>query len=434
MSLVEGYPELNMYALTGVLDNEKVVETTPQKPMATPAYVSPRPALNTAPESESPTSPSTTVSSRQTPDTPETPPMLPPYSTHAGQQQRLEVLNENEKSLSALEMQLQKTKLCKYHQKGVCKLGSNCCFAHSSAELVKPPNLQKTRMCPALLNTGRCNNPVCTFAHHDADLKQVNVCHKTMICKWYLAGKCRNGKECSFAHGDHELKGNAKDGPVLSQKQKLAPTVERDNVKGQRKESMFRQTSMEAPMPFVPALHPPPGFMPYYDAMQPYAGYEYPAHLPLPPVILGVNDIHVPPPMAHVPPPMAHVPPPMIPPMMHQLAAADVQTILGRQDQSGTWQLTELAVQINMLSEEVKRLQDFIVPPSTQSTNSGSSTRLSSGQRTPPSSNPRVLPVVEGQAKDEDPRTLEEKVKCLQSELKRVIVEGQRCGKIRQYQ
>merc|ERR1712118_42877 len=87
---------------------------------------------------------------------------------------------------------------------------------------------------------------------------------------------------------------------------------------------------------------------------------------------------------------------------------------------AGTWQLTELSIQINMLSEEVKRLQDVVIPQSTQSTNSGMTTNSgSSGNRTPPAG--RTSPAADVQAMGNlvtDPRSFEQKVAGLQNELK----------------
>jgi hypothetical protein len=378
------------------------------------------------------------------------------------------VLKE-QRSLFALETQLQRTKLCRYHLKGLCKHGSGCRFAHGPQELQQPPNLQKTRMCPDLLSNGECHNPQCTFAHQESELKKVNICHKTAVCTWFLAGKCRNGTECHFAHGEHELRGNGRN---LSQEQKFEPPAMRDNVDGQQKEPMFIQSSMAAPEPLprqapvvhqvppymspensqfqvpcvfqatqqplasVPPLPPPPGFMPsYVNGMQPcVGGYPTPPQQEVPPMQATYMSMPPPPLM----PPFTDVEAtrslplglPVTPVVAATPAPGLVPPRVAQQGTDKTWQLTELAVQINMLSEEVKRLQDWIIPPSMQSTKSGSSTRSSSGNRTPRAENGEADGPVT--VEDMDPRSFEEKVAGLQNELKRVIVEGQRCGKIRQ--
>jgi len=357
--------------------------------------------------------------------------------------------DKKQRSLFALEVQLQKTKLCRYHMKGNCKHGSSCRFAHGQDQLLQPPNLQKTRMCPDFLANGKCTNQQCTFAHYENELKEVNICHKTALCTWFLAGKCRNGAECHFAHGEHELKANAKNQGTQSLKtiNESSPSQE-----CQPKEPMFIHSSMggnvpaplpkKAPMsvpshvppknnqfidfnafspqqPYYMPLQPPPGFMPAYGMMPNMQGCDG---------VYADATISTPQEVPAMPPSYMPMPPPQQ--MIQQLAPA-VYGLGGdqRAAQQGTektWEVTELAVQINMLNEEVKRLQDWIIPPSTQSTNSGSSTQFSSGYRTPPTNQT-------AQNDDSgDLRSFEEKVAGLQSELKRVIVEGQRCGKIRQ--
>eukprot|EP00746_Dinoflagellata_sp_MGD_P004022 gnl/MRDRNA2_/MRDRNA2_107796_c0_seq1.p1 gnl/MRDRNA2_/MRDRNA2_107796_c0~~gnl/MRDRNA2_/MRDRNA2_107796_c0_seq1.p1 ORF type:complete len:659 (+),score=100.89 gnl/MRDRNA2_/MRDRNA2_107796_c0_seq1:128-1978(+) len=167
--------------------------------------------------------------------------------------------SENEqKSLCALDMHLQKTKLCMYHLKGRCKHSKNCRFAHGSEELAQVPNLHKTRMCPNVLAKKPCNDLNCTFAHHENDLKKVNLCHKTVVCSWFLAGQCRNGTKCSFAHGEHELKRNAR---TLLQEQKLEPPnaskkfqdTPKTKTMHQQNDSMCVQSSRKSPEPFLQA-------------------------------------------------------------------------------------------------------------------------------------------------------------------------------------
>lgn len=349
------------------------------------------------------------------------------------------------KTPGALETQLQKTKLCRFHMKGLCQHGSSCRFAHGSSELVQTPNLSKTKMCPDLVANGRCKNRQCAFAHHESELKEVSVCHKTLECTWFLAGKCRNGSECRFAHGKHELKGNEKN---MAPERKLEPPGLLNKIDFQRRQPMQVQSLMKVPetepcippetstfydprsyetptprtvLPSIPTP-PPPGFMPGFDyGMQPcVTGYPaapvHPNYMSMPPV-------------------------PLMPPFGFEMddgtAALPISAVpapgfappgFGLQATNNPCELTELAVQINMLSEEVKRLQDWIIPQSMQSTNSGSQHSWSSGSNGTP-------PARDGQdatppAEEMDPRSFEKKVVDLQSELQRVIAEGQRSGKI----
>jgi len=103
----------------------------------------------------------------------------------------------------ALKVRLQKTKLCSYHLRSACKHGSACRFAHSEDEMVRLPDLSKTRMCPDFL-AGKCTKPNCPYAHNVDEIRSTNFCYKTTPCMWYAMGRCRNGAQCSFAHGDED--------------------------------------------------------------------------------------------------------------------------------------------------------------------------------------------------------------------------------------
>jgi hypothetical protein len=376
--------------------------------------------------------------------------------------------DKEQRSLFALETQLQKTKLCRYHMKGLCKHGSECRFAHGKDELAELPNLQKTRMCPNLLANGHCETPdSCPFAHHENELKKVNICHKTAICTWYLAGKCRNGTECDFAHGEHELKGNAaitkktldaKNQMPKQQIPKQMPSVMPDDNGYKQAEPMFVQMSMTATTPMRPPCYPPESsqYPEQYQFQHPVP--QWPAMSPPPPGFMP-NFMHgMEPCLGAYPPPQLKMPvmPPnymsMQPlPMMQPYAGVEAVTSLPPGLGVGTvpaptptqvvgpdlpgspsqksWQLTELAVQFNMLSEEVKRLQE-VIPGSMQSTNSGSgsgcSTRSSNGDNRTPRAGAESS---NGPVAVDDGRSFEDQVAHLQKELKHVMDEGKRCGK-----
>lgn len=336
-------------------------------------------------------------------------------------------------------------------------------------------------MCPDLLAGNKCCNPTCTFAHDENELKKVNICYKTALCSWFLAGTCRNGAECSFAHGDHDLKGNAKIQGVSTQ-QKSATSPGGDNPQTEpmfvpTAAACAEQSNCQAPVPSqvaplpnpyapaqqqyppvvpcappLPAVAPPPpphGFMPgFVNGMQPWeqpcvGGYPVlpqqevcPApfnYAPMAPHAMmpqfadvNINSGAIPfgsqmststegsPVGAMVPssPPVGKVPPGLpAPPGLAPPGTADPA-------REKTFQLTELTIQINMLSEEVRRLQSWIIPQAMQSTASGSpmtSPDSSSGEEVDSGS---------------DHRSFEQKVAGLQNELNRVISEGQRSGKI----
>lgn len=377
-------------------------------------------------------------------------------------------LTKEQRSLFALETQLQKTKLCRYHMKGLCKHGSDCRFAHGKDQLVEPPNLEKTRMCSDFLENGVCNNPNCTFAHQESELKKANICRKTAICTWFLAGNCRNGEECDFAHGEHELRGNANPVNNRNQQSQKEQSQTSDNGGYKRKEPMFIESTITSSThqspestqwshdaQFQPSMQhmtpaAPPFVMPsYMPGMQPYG---YPAPLQQNPYAYS---------MGMQPPPMMQLPgveptgtlPPGLPMVPNPVAASPLNS------SQKSWQLTELAVQINMLSEEVKRLQDYVIPRSVQSTNSGShvqstnsgsSTRSSSGDNR----TPRAGEAVPGKAAADsagsagstgsgssngvpdlsDSRSFEEHLAYLQNELKRVMEEGANLSTLMKHQ
>eukprot|EP00747_Dinoflagellata_sp_TGD_P220260 gnl/TRDRNA2_/TRDRNA2_92256_c0_seq1.p1 gnl/TRDRNA2_/TRDRNA2_92256_c0~~gnl/TRDRNA2_/TRDRNA2_92256_c0_seq1.p1 ORF type:complete len:371 (+),score=75.26 gnl/TRDRNA2_/TRDRNA2_92256_c0_seq1:49-1161(+) len=74
-----------------------------------------------------------------------------------------------------------KTQLCKYfEEKGYCRSGENCTYAHGAAE-IGMPRLGAGAMGP---------------------VKNV----KTQMCKfWMESGTCSRGPACTYAHGQHEI-------------------------------------------------------------------------------------------------------------------------------------------------------------------------------------------------------------------------------------
>lgn len=99
---------------------------------------------------------------------------------------------------------LHKTKLCIFFfQKGKCKRGSECDFAHGESELLAQPSLYKTRMCP---NIKTCSKENCTYAHSHEEVRYTATT-KTKMCMWHSVGQCCNGEACHFAHSKEELRG-----------------------------------------------------------------------------------------------------------------------------------------------------------------------------------------------------------------------------------
>lgn len=102
--------------------------------------------------------------------------------------------------------QLNKTKMCKFHPRGLCTKGSQCPFAHDVRELQPLPDLSCSKLCMTLRKTGRCDNPRCSYAHQEAELQTSSTFYKTKICRYWRAGKCPLGLACSFAHSEGEIR------------------------------------------------------------------------------------------------------------------------------------------------------------------------------------------------------------------------------------
>ncbi|CAK8986547.1 unnamed protein product [Durusdinium trenchii] len=106
---------------------------------------------------------------------------------------------------SAVVLQLAKTKMCAFFERGKCA-SDTCRYAHSPSELRRPPNLQKTKLCKAFLQ-GKCRDGEnCSFAHGESDLRVTAGIYKTQMCNFYERGYCKKGDRCNHAHGDLDLR------------------------------------------------------------------------------------------------------------------------------------------------------------------------------------------------------------------------------------
>lgn len=83
-----------------------------------------------------------------------------------------------------------KTKVCRFFDRGQCKYGSSCSYAHAQSEIRQALNLRKTRLC-ASFRRGQCNSADCSFAHGHAELRSTDNLYKTQLCLFWLAGRCR---------------------------------------------------------------------------------------------------------------------------------------------------------------------------------------------------------------------------------------------------
>lgn len=67
-----------------------------------------------------------------------------------------------------------KTKLCQFYMQGLCSKSSDCNYAHGAEELRAMPNLSRTKLCPALLKSGRCDaGDLCKYAHQEVELQDM---------------------------------------------------------------------------------------------------------------------------------------------------------------------------------------------------------------------------------------------------------------------
>lgn len=75
----------------------------------------------------------------------------------------------------ALQVTIQKTRLCVHLTRGRQCPKHNCMFAHSTTELRQRPNLFRTKLCRSFSDTGTCDNgSECRFAHGLQELRHVS--------------------------------------------------------------------------------------------------------------------------------------------------------------------------------------------------------------------------------------------------------------------
>lgn len=72
-----------------------------------------------------------------------------------------------------LRLLCRKTELCRFYQRGACKRGAACDFAHEEQDVRTKPDLQGTKPCPAMVKGQRCEDPGCSFAHDTGKLRRL---------------------------------------------------------------------------------------------------------------------------------------------------------------------------------------------------------------------------------------------------------------------
>eukprot|EP01071_Lankesteria_metandrocarpae_P015124 Lankesteria_metandrocarpae@DN9346_c0_g1_i1.p1 len=99
--------------------------------------------------------------------------------------------------------QFYKTKICHFHLSGHCGRGQLCKFAHSHSDLLPPPLLLNTRICPLrehCLSRVIGSSRRCPFAHSLSELRATDACYKSKPCLFWEAGHCRAGPKCRYLH------------------------------------------------------------------------------------------------------------------------------------------------------------------------------------------------------------------------------------------
>ncbi|CAE8610181.1 unnamed protein product [Polarella glacialis] len=107
----------------------------------------------------------------------------------------------NNKFSPQIRGQFNKTKLCVFHKKNQCALGSACPFAHAKEELMAAPDLAKNKLCHNFFRR-KCHDPKFNFAHGYSELRATDTVFKTELCRWWAAGSCKAGASCRHAHGE----------------------------------------------------------------------------------------------------------------------------------------------------------------------------------------------------------------------------------------
>jgi hypothetical protein len=177
---------------------------------------------------------------------------------------------------NAVMLQLTKTKMCTFFQRGRCA-SNNCRYAHSSVELRHQPNMQKTKLCKQFLQ-GDCQDRNCMYAHGEQDLRVTDGIYKTQMCNFFERGYCKKGDRCNHAHGPVDLRP-----PATAEAPPSAPVP------------MMMQSTPSTPMPKMGGMSPLGAF----DMPSSMRGWRSP--LPLTELLVD-NEANINAPMSVVPP------------------------------------------------------------------------------------------------------------------------------------
>lgn len=105
-----------------------------------------------------------------------------------------------------LSQQFYKTRMCPFFERGHCRRGTECTYAHSKTELKTAPDLYKTKLCDDWQKGHCASEASCRFAHGREELRFTDKVYKTRICHFWSTGECSKGQLCRHAHGPAELR------------------------------------------------------------------------------------------------------------------------------------------------------------------------------------------------------------------------------------
>lgn len=197
--------------------------------------------------------------------------ILENFAPGKGKQQAVATTNQQMLRDNAVVLQLTKTKMCAFFERGKCA-SMNCKYAHSSDELRSLPNLTKTKICKAFMQ-GHCNyGENCIYAHGDGDLRVTKGIYKTQICNFFERGYCRKGDRCNHAHGSVDLRAHT--GVPPQKGENASMTASQDSSKQQRNRLPLAELLVQPQnssvlsnafggalaMPLPPHVAPPPTY------------------------------------------------------------------------------------------------------------------------------------------------------------------------------
>jgi len=133
-----------------------------------------------------------------------------PHGSFQYVQQQIQMVMDDNK------LRKYKTVMCqRMFQKGTCRYGILCDFAHDDDEMRR--NLNQHWYYGIKCEKENCKDKECQFSHGEMEILYHPHNYKTKMCQAYMKGSgCPKKNYCSFAHGRHELRQPKFNAEVLS--------------------------------------------------------------------------------------------------------------------------------------------------------------------------------------------------------------------------